>query len=52
MSAAALLSSSLFCSNYSNDFSNPEETVLRILQIEVPFVLAVDGDHTFEGPVP
>lgn len=39
-------------SNWSQDFSDPSQTVLRILAIEVPFMLSVDGDHTFEGPVP
>lgn len=35
-----------------NPWTNPDSNItLRILRVEVPFVMAVEGDKTYEGPI-
>ncbi|KAL4433836.1 hypothetical protein ABPG75_000277 [Micractinium tetrahymenae] len=42
----------IIISQQYNPWTNPDSNItLRILRIEVPFVMAVDGDKTFEGPI-
>lgn len=37
---------------WRSPWTNPDSNItLRILKIEVPFVMAVDGDKTYEGPI-